>query len=475
MRRLIVTAMVLIGIAIAVVVMRSPGCLTATSHDGRGDGSAGLKPAHVFAPPVPARGAVVLFSDRQGWDGAMDAAAQAIAEAGEMVVGFDTPQVLAGAIRTPAGCLDLSAAVADAAARALGAAEYETEGLEQLPVLVGTGDGATLAYAVLAQSPQDRFAGVVPISFTGEMASAAPLCPGAAAEPAGSGVLHYQPAAMLPGWLALVSDHPDASTVAAYAAAAGAEVISVQGNFDLAASVITALAQQRNENLQAGAGGIADLPVVPLPVEHRAALMAIIYSGDGGWRDADKRIGEALQASGVPVVGVDSLRYFWREKTPEQMAADLETILAHYRQLWGASQVLLIGYSFGADILPFAVNRLAPEARAQIAQISLLGLANRADFAIQVTGWLGADPSEQARPVLPEIAHLDRAKLQCFHGEEEDHSACTEPALDGAEIIAMPGGHHFDGKYAEIAQRIIAGARRRLTGAGLSAKTFTSR
>ncbi len=81
-------------------------------------GHPALAPAHVLAPPVPARGAVVMFSDRQGWNAAMDAAAKAIAEAGEIVVGFDTPRVLVEAARTPDGCLDLSEAIADATADA---------------------------------------------------------------------------------------------------------------------------------------------------------------------------------------------------------------------------------------------------------------------------------------------------------------------------------------------------------------------
>ena len=62
--------------------------------------------------------------------------------------------------------------------------------------------------------------------------------------------------------------------------------------------------------------------------------MAVVYSGDGGWRDIDKDIASRLQAKGIPVVGVDSLRYFWSEKTPEQIAADLGLIMAHYREAW---------------------------------------------------------------------------------------------------------------------------------------------
>ena len=62
--------------------------------------------------------------------------------------------------------------------------------------------------------------------------------------------------------------------------------------------------------------------------------MAIVYSGDGGWRDIDKDIADRLHELGLPVVGVDSLRYFWSEQSPDVAAADLARIIAHYRDSW---------------------------------------------------------------------------------------------------------------------------------------------
>jgi type IV secretory pathway VirJ component len=42
----------------------------------------------------------------------------------------------------------------------------------------------------------------------------------------------------------------------------------------------------------------------------------VLISGDGGWASIDKGIAKALVARGVPVAGLDSLRYFWSERTP---------------------------------------------------------------------------------------------------------------------------------------------------------------
>jgi hypothetical protein len=50
--------------------------------------------------------------------------------------------------------------------------------------------------------------------------------------------------------------------------------------------------------------------------------------------------------------------------------------------------------------------------------------------------------------------------LKAGAGADEEDSAC--PSLLGkAEVIRTAGGHHFDGKYGALAQRILDGFRRR--------------
>jgi type IV secretory pathway VirJ component len=63
--------------------------------------------------------------------------------------------------------------------------------------------------------------------------------------------------------------------------------------------------------------------------------------------------------------------------------------------------------------------------------------------------------------VLPEIRKVDPAIVQCFYGAEEEDTACTAPEFDRAERIETAGGHHFDGDYPALAEKILAGARRR--------------
>jgi len=227
-------------------------------------------------------------------------------------------------------------------------------------------------------------------------------------------------------------------------------------------STVTAALDKIGE--QEAASGVADIPVVEIPAENSKGgdsadsdTLAIFWSGDGGWRDIDRQIGQELARSGMPVVGVDSLRYFWREQRPDAIARDLDRMISHYTTKWGRPKVLLVGYSFGADILPFTINQLPERSRSHIRLVSLLGFAKKADFEVGISGWLGVESSD-AQDTLAEVAKLPPIPLQCVYGAEEDDTGCTAPELEHASKLRMDGGHHFDGNYKEVAGAILHAA-----------------
>jgi type IV secretory pathway VirJ component len=51
--------------------------------------------------------------------------------------------------------------------------------------------------------------------------------------------------------------------------------------------------------------------------------------------------------------------------------------------------------------------------------------------------------------------------VQCVYGEEEEDSLCRAPLFRGTELIETKGGHHFDGDYRALAQRILDGYEKR--------------
>lgn len=396
-------------------------------------------------------GLLFLFSDGDGWNAALDGDARALAGEGVAVVGVDLPQYLRGLAAGDDGCHYLISEVEDLSKRLqrdLAFPGYRT------PILAGLGAGGTLAYAALAQTPAATVAGAISVDPAPSLDTRVPLCPGAASTPAAGGGFSYAAAASLPGWW-MVSRRD--------ALPEGLRALATPGpaDGDAAQRLLQAARTAMAASGAAMSGTLADLPLVEVPAARPGQLMAVIYSGDGGWRDIDKQLGEALAAAGVPVVGVDSLRYFWTARTPERVGGDLGRIIATYTARWQTPRVTLIGYSFGADILPFAYNRLPDSERARVVQLSLLGVGPRAAFEFSVTGWFGGAPPADAPAVLPEVRRIPATRVQCFFGDEEEDTLCRDPALAGVEIVRTTGGHHFDGDYQALARRILDGARQR--------------
>jgi type IV secretory pathway VirJ component len=211
---------------------------------------------------------------------------------------------------------------------------------------------------------------------------------------------------------------------------------------------------------------VSDLPLVELPAAHPTDMLAVVISGDGGWRDLDKTIAEALQKQGISVIGWDALRYFWSEKPPAQTSHDLARVINTYASRWHAKHIALVGYSFGADVMPFAYNRLPEAVRAKVSYMSLLGFAPDADFQIRVVGWLGMPASDKALKVQPELAKVPPSIVQCVYGADEKDTLCPALANTGIDLVKTNGSHHFDGDYSALAAKIIEGWKREIAARG---------
>src|SRR5437016_5523971 len=103
---------------------------------------------------------------------------------------------------------------------------------------------------------------------------------------------------------------------------------------------------------------MADLPVFELGATAKGETLVVILSGDGGWSGLCRKLGEDLVNAGAPVIGFDLMRYLWRGGEPKELAQDLNRIMTHYLATWNKKAVTLVGYSLGADVLPFAASRL---------------------------------------------------------------------------------------------------------------------
>jgi type IV secretory pathway VirJ component len=341
------------------------------------------------------------------------------------------------------------------------------------PLLVGYGAGANLAYAVLAQAPAQTFAGAITMGFCPETSLRKPLCKGGAlqSERTANQPPRYLPAPQLDDpWVTLQGVHEGRCSVDAIreftAHMPGAAVVGLPES-DLESSrrwlppllaAFDTLAQRTAQDIAPRAPvALGNLPVVEVAARAGAPptdLLAIILSGDGGWAGLDKEVAQALAEHGIPVAGLDSLRYFWSARSPQGLAGDIDRMIRYYVEHFGKQRVLLIGYSQGADVLPFAVNRLPASARAHIALGVLMGMSEHAVFEFHVGNWISNDNSGPA--TMPEVNRIAGIPILCIYGEGDNDSLC--PKLDAAKVrvVKLPGGHHFNGDYAGLAREILA-------------------
>jgi type IV secretory pathway VirJ component len=201
---------------------------------------------------------------------------------------------------------------------------------------------------------------------------------------------------------------------------------------------------------------LEDLPLVEVPASGPLrSQLAVMISGDGGWAGIDRDLAAELAGRGLAVVGLSSLKYFWSPRTPDGAAHDLERILAHYLRAWQKEGAVLIGYSLGADVLPFMAARLPAELRSRIRLVALLGPSRETAFEFHLSDWMGGSGRARQYPVAPEVKKLEALRTLCFFGDQETDSLCRDPLPVWVTKIPLSGGHHFGGGYPAIADAIL--------------------
>ncbi|MGJ4858211.1 AcvB/VirJ family lysyl-phosphatidylglycerol hydrolase [Labrys sp. KB_33_2] len=226
----------------------------------------------------------------------------------------------------------------------------------------------------------------------------------------------------------------------------------------VAAGLATAMMLFGSAQIAAAQASATDSRLVDLPLEISAppaghGAVVLFLSGDTGWGRLERSLTRRLARAGVGVVGLDARRYFFTKRSPVELARDIERVLTVYRRRWHAGRIVLAGYSFGADALPFAWPLLSAKTQRETRLIALISLLAEANFRISLLEMLNL-PAADDTPVAPMLRGLPVRKVVCLYGREE-RSACTLPQLAGAERIARPGGHDRDGDAGAAVQAIL--------------------
>jgi type IV secretory pathway VirJ component len=200
-----------------------------------------------------------------------------------------------------------------------------------------------------------------------------------------------------------------------------------------------------------------DVPI-RTPAE-RARFAVVFLSSDVGFNTGiGPDIAARLAADGVPVVGVNMLTYLRRTRTPAEITALIARAEQRALRLGHTDRVVLIGLSFGADMLHIGLVDLPASLRAKVAKVALIVPEDTVQFR--------ASPNEifdywtPTVDAMPTARQLTWAPLLCIHGSEEAASLCPLLKQPNARVMALPGGHPLhrdaDALYATVSQFVFA-------------------
>ena len=125
-------------------------------------------------------------------------------------------------------------------------------------------------------------------------------------------------------------------------------------------------------------------------------------------------------------------------------------ILRFYGQEWAKTRFILIGYSQGAELVPFIITHFPDNLKSKVISAVMLSPAPNTDFDIHITNMLGLGNRQNTYDVVEEINKMPKINALCIFGEGE--KTAVPGMLKGTfvKISFIPGDHHYHGNATLI-------------------------
>lgn len=180
------------------------------------------------------------------------------------------------------------------------------------------------------------------------------------------------------------------------------------------------------------------------------------FSGDMGFHfGMSGDVAQALAEKGVRVIGFSSPKYFGLRRTRAEATAIVAEAVRDTMKRTGARRVVLMGQSYGADIIATAAPDLPTDLRGRLAAVAMIVPSQSVYFRVDPLGF-GYRGTPDARP-LSAIRKLDGPPLVCIYGLEEEDSLC--PPLTStrrAHVTGLPGGHFMHHDSGRVVDTLLA-------------------
>ncbi len=169
--------------------------------------------------------------------------------------------------------------------------------------------------------------------------------------------------------------------------------------------------------------------------------LVVYFSSDGGWHRYDKKLADSLCTYNIPLLGINSFKFFRKRKTPQ---STLDTVLPYIDQdlkKYNCKKVILAGYSFGAEVIPFLYNLMNEEWKNRVEFLVLLSPSSTSDFKIHLYDQLGIHCRHEPYNVLDAIMKIDNKKIMVFWGKDEKKFLKKNFTKRNITVYRLPGGH----------------------------------
>ena len=202
---------------------------------------------------------------------------------------------------------------------------------------------------------------------------------------------------------------------------------------------------------------VANLPVtIKTPSVTTQHPIVLFLTGDGGMKKFAVDMVNTLAGKGYPVIGLNSLKYFWNKKTPQQAANDITALLQHYSNQWNNHSFLLVGYSMGADVLPFIYQRLPAALQLQTQYLVFMSPSSSTDMVVHISDMLGNSSTKGSMNVPAAMNAITNKPLLLIFGKNEDDFNLKSLTISNYKSLVLPGGHHYNDDATGVVQQLVA-------------------
>lgn len=185
------------------------------------------------------------------------------------------------------------------------------------------------------------------------------------------------------------------------------------------------------------------LPVVVRNNGENSTPLIFHTTGDGGMVRFDVKMSNVYKANGFSFIALNSLKYFLTQKSPTKLTQDVVPVIRRYIEAWNKEEIILVGFSFGAEITPFLFERLPAELKEKVKLVVLLTPAKTSDFHIRIRDMIGLDKKYESYDVANETAKILSTKVLAIYGKKEKSIFSKNSEQPNLKVLYIKGGHDF--------------------------------